>query len=71
MISLRVDMLALKCFFNLVLKRSLTKLDTKKSAKEALRFFQCIIDECGMCSEPETLAPISASEAQQVFRAIV
>ena len=27
---------------------------------------QCIVDECGMCMEPETLIPIVASEAQQV-----
>ncbi|KAL9956680.1 hypothetical protein ACROYT_G038197 [Oculina patagonica] len=27
---------------------------------------QCIVDECGMCTEPETLIPIVSSKAQQV-----
>lgn len=27
---------------------------------------QCIVDECGMCMEPETLIPIVSSKAQQV-----
>ena len=27
---------------------------------------QCIVDECGMCMEPETLIPIFYSEAPQV-----
>ena len=27
---------------------------------------QCIVDECGMCMEPETLIPIVYSKAQQV-----
>ncbi|KAJ8306093.1 hypothetical protein KUTeg_016638 [Tegillarca granosa] len=30
------------------------------------RINQCIIDECGMCTEPETLAPIIATAAKQV-----
>ena len=29
-------------------------------------FMQCIVDECGMCMEPETLIPIVYSEASQV-----
>ena len=28
--------------------------------------FQCIVDECGMCLEPETLIPIVSSKAKQV-----
>ena len=28
---------------------------------------QCIVDECGMCMEPETLIPIVSSKAQQVI----
>ena len=27
---------------------------------------QCIVDECGMCLEPETLIPIVCSQAKQV-----
>lgn len=27
---------------------------------------QCIVDECGMCLEPETIIPIVCSNAQQV-----
>ena len=27
---------------------------------------QCIVDESGMCMEPETLVPIASSEAEQV-----
>ncbi len=27
---------------------------------------QCIVDECGMCTEPETLIPIACSKARQV-----
>lgn len=27
---------------------------------------QCIVDECGMCMEPETLIPIVYSQASQV-----
>ena len=30
------------------------------------KVFQLIIDEAGMCTEPETLAPIIATEAEQV-----
>ena len=27
---------------------------------------QCIVDECGMCMEPESLVPITCSKARQV-----
>ena len=27
---------------------------------------QCIVDECGMCLEPESLVPITSSRARQV-----
>ena len=27
---------------------------------------QCIVDECGMCMEPESLVPITCSRAKQV-----
>ncbi|XP_033739216.1 LOW QUALITY PROTEIN: helicase with zinc finger domain 2-like [Pecten maximus] len=30
------------------------------------RLYQCIIDESGMCTEPETMVPIIATEAKQV-----
>ena len=28
---------------------------------------QCIVDECGMCLEPESLVPITCSRARQVI----
>ena len=34
--------------------------------KDACNVKQCIVDECGMCMEPETLIPIVSSEAKQV-----
>lgn len=34
--------------------------------RKACNIFQCIIDECAMCLEPETLVPIHCSEANQV-----
>ena len=29
------------------------------------KFAQCIVDECGMCSEPETLIPIVTACAKE------
>ena len=34
--------------------------------KDACNVIQCIVDECGMCVEPETLIPIVSSKARQV-----
>lgn len=30
------------------------------------RVYQCVIDECGMCTEPECMMPIIATQAEQV-----
>jgi len=30
------------------------------------RVFQCIIDECGMCTEPECMATIISTKAEQI-----
>jgi len=51
----------------LVLKGSFSLGENKIRLNKSFRFAQCIIDECGMCSEPETLAPIIASKAKQVI----
>lgn len=51
---------------DIVMKKTLTTKETKRTADDAFQFSQCIIDECGMCSEPETLVSIIASQANQV-----
>ena len=35
-------------------------------AKSCDNIQQCIVDECGMCLEPESLVPITSSGARQV-----
>ena len=34
--------------------------------KSCMNIQQCIVDECGMCLEPESLVPITSSRARQV-----
>jgi superfamily I DNA and/or RNA helicase len=41
-----------------------TNLKVLKGTK--IRIFQIIVDECGMCTEPESMAAIIATRAQQV-----
>ena len=42
-------------------------LSTCSTASKAFgNVIQCIVDECGMCLEPETLIPIVSSKARQV-----
>nr|XP_026689753.1 helicase with zinc finger domain 2 isoform X2 [Ciona intestinalis] len=44
------------------------RINISKESGKSLPFkvAQCIVDETGMCSEPETLTPIVASQAEQV-----
>lgn len=39
---------------------------SKRIKETCNNVFQCIVDECGMCLEPETLIPIVSSKAKQV-----
>lgn len=39
---------------------------SKRMREACNNVLQCIVDECGMCVEPETLIPIVYSKAQQV-----
>lgn len=39
---------------------------SKRIKEKCNNVFQCIVDECGMCLEPETLIPIVSSKAKQV-----
>ena len=39
---------------------------SKRVVTENNNIRQCIVDESGMCMEPETLVPIASSEAEQV-----
>ncbi len=44
------------------MKASLIEEDKVNEVKPRLRIAQCIVDECGMATEPETLAAISRCE---------
>ncbi|ESO86616.1 hypothetical protein LOTGIDRAFT_235246 [Lottia gigantea] len=43
-----------------------TGVGGNKRTMKNLKVFQCIIDECGMCTEPETLLPILVAKPNQL-----
>ncbi|XP_039256734.2 3'-5' exoribonuclease HELZ2-like [Styela clava] len=45
---------------------SLSSLLSTLKEEGSMKFGQCIIDECGMCSEPETLIPLTVADPDQV-----
>ncbi|ESO86615.1 hypothetical protein LOTGIDRAFT_166880 [Lottia gigantea] len=43
-----------------------TGVGGNRRTMKSLKVFQCIIDECGMCTEPETLLPILVAKPNQL-----